>query len=176
MNKKDFSSTTSNIYGNNDTWKEIYNKKSLIVSSGAEDFDPESMLDEPVLPSAHQITSQASVAFTKPQVELTLSPPGFESLELFELAGFLHKMSSGDFSFSISIECLLSMALQSIDLCIGKEKAQFIKCIIKPSKSNPLELEYPGFLLVSASLEECAGIKALVILRFERDLEFEKQE
>src|SRR5437868_2635147 len=97
----------------------------ILVSPGAEEFDPDSMVDEPeILPSNPEEANKRALALApKPFLALTLAPPLGEELQV---AGFLHKMSSTKHHLGLVFECLLPFGLKLSELALANERTAYV--------------------------------------------------
>lgn len=133
------------------------------VSPGAEDFDPDSMLDEPEFssPEAKIATQNKSIV-----IGLFLEVPLAE--EPMQVAGILHKLTSSRSFLSIQMECLVPFALKVVELAVAINQTGFLclRFLSSPEEDSLENWQLHGFKLDTASIDEIAGTKALVRLTF----------
>lgn len=131
------------------------------VSPGAEDFDPNSILDEP------EFTSQEALVPSYPSALIALSLKNNKISEPIEIAGLLKKLTTGRESLELSMECLFQVALVVAEKTLEYPPLQFMKLeFMSPEAGTEHPWEREGLELNSFSVDEVAGYKALIRLVF----------
>lgn len=137
----------------------------ILVSPGAEEFDPESMLDLEDRPaSSPPQERRQNLSTSKPLVALTLCPSMAD--KMFEVAGILHGLTSDPDKFTLRMECLGAYALRMAEFSSYTEKPAFIECEVSMGEEAAANFGMQHFELTSVSIESFDGVKAITVLQF----------
>lgn len=113
----------------------------VLVSEGADQFDPDSLLDE-------DETTTWKVAI--PLAILTVSPP--MTLEELKIGGFFEGLSSEQTELTLEMTVLFPVALELSHLALMKDPTSLVSLEIQNMNPEPAILELPEFQLVSVQI------------------------
>lgn len=116
----------------------------VLVSEGADQFDPDSLLEEEVTLTTKSLAGELPLAILK------VSPP--HSLDEFEIGGFFDGLSSEQGSLSLELTGLLPVALELSHLALMEDRTNLVSVQIRGVGPEPSNLELPGFQLVSVQI------------------------
>lgn len=138
----------------------------VLLSPGAEAFDPDSMVEEPTPPSP---PTKPAFAATLTTLALRL-PESQEEVEPFQVVGFLKAIKAKNGVLDILFECLVLIGLDLCELTLASKPSKFVSCAfhVGGEESASHSWEFPGWNLVHAAISEVQGAKALVELQFLR--------
>ena len=114
----------------------------VLVSDGADQFDPDSLLNEPE-------TKPSEVAI--PIAILTVSPP--MNLELFKIVGFFEGLRSEQTGLTLEMTVLLPVALELSHLVLMKDSTNLVSLEIRNVNPEPSIFELPEFQLISVQID-----------------------
>lgn len=147
---------------------------SVLLSAGAEGFDPDSMVEdlESPLQPPEENTTPSSSNITTTIVTLRLQTPGDPIDEPFQIIGFLHAVRAVKKRFEVAFHCLLPLAIELCAATLENSPTSFISCdfTFPDPEEKPCTWEFPGWSLAQAEITEVQGSKALVFLRFLKPL------
>lgn len=155
----------------------LSSKNKLMVSEhlSMDSFDPESMVDpsEEDLPSfglGGEERKETKINQTKPVVILKFSNPFLSTtLEELEIGGFFYRSVVNSISsFSVTIECLLTLSLKLMDFSLSPTKSKLLesKMVLENSEEVNLFEIYREINLESVSILEVNLNKSLILLNF----------
>jgi len=130
---------------------------SILLSSGAQDFDPSSMVEVPT-----DLHPAESTPNPPPLVVLTLQPPAGANLQV---AGLLQNYSASTGVFTCQFNCLVNFAMKLTRLGIASEPSKFVTCEIKAGDVE-IDWEFEGYLLESVAVNGIIGSMADVVVSF----------
>jgi len=138
----------------------------VLLSPGAEAFDPDSMVEEPTPPSP---PPQPAFAATLTTLALRI-PESQEEDEPFQVIGFLKAIQAKNGVLNLLFECLVLVGLDLCELTLASKPSRFISCTFRVGgeENASHSWEFPGWKLVHAAISEVQGAKAMVELQFLR--------
>ena len=126
----------------------------VLVSDGAENFDPDSFLEEPpsipVPEASHQKTF----------VILNFVPPLGEPVQV---AGILSSLSSSEIGFHVEFVCVAEVALELVQLSMGNDSTSLESCDLVTSSGKEIsKLVLPNLILHKVRVRNLADNRAEV--------------
>lgn len=128
----------------------------VLVSQGAEDFDPDSLL-ELDLPTETVPTPASGAA---PLVLLKFIPPLGDALEV---AGILRSISAKSTKITLSFACLAQVGLELVQLPMGEAASILEECqVVIPGQKEPSKVIHSHCLLHKAVIKNIVDNRAEV--------------
>ena len=154
------------------------NNSDIFISDNAEEFNPESLLEDDRAPeiSVANSSNQETRLPSNTLVTLTMKAREGEDAEEFGVLGFLKSMKSQTQQLEIVCECLLSMALKLAELAvripeIALKKCKFTIALKKDSLTTQADWLFKSWNLDKVHIQEVIDERAKVTVSFLRTKE-----
>jgi len=139
---------------------------TLLLSKGAETFDPDSMVEEAVPNDVAPVKSLPQPSILSLKIQPTSSP------EPFEVAGLLQRINSDQGVLWFAFACLTPIAIELSHLAFLQEPSSLLETKIKTGESEEQSWEgVERMVLKSVSVSDFVGSTATVTLQFVKSAE-----